>query len=303
MPENTPPGVNIEEPIRATDPDESHSTGALEYGDTLTYSLVGTDAASFNIDPATGQISTKAALDRETKPSYTVNVRAKDSRGGSVTSADVTITVTDVEELPAAPVPPVVTSGEDSSDTTETDESTTRLKVVWHAPRDKGDGLDDYDVEYKKSTETDFGSQNIDKQSSHGGEARTATISALKAGTSYQVRVRAKNGNNLGPWSLVGTGSTNKADNTAPKFDPTSEVYLDVNENTPAGVEFGIAVSATDADAGTLVYRLDGPDRGLFEFDASTRRIKTKAALNHEDPGAVTSSLPTQTLQLHAPTV
>ena len=37
IPENTPPGVNIEAPIRATDADE----GAIEYADTLTYSLNG----------------------------------------------------------------------------------------------------------------------------------------------------------------------------------------------------------------------------------------------------------------------
>ena len=63
VPENTPPGVNIEEPISATDPDENDR----EYGDTLTYSLEPTaetpvaraQAASFDIDESTGQIITK----------------------------------------------------------------------------------------------------------------------------------------------------------------------------------------------------------------------------------------------------
>ena len=41
MNENTPPGVNIGGPISATDVDEATE----EYGDTLTYSLGGTDAA------------------------------------------------------------------------------------------------------------------------------------------------------------------------------------------------------------------------------------------------------------------
>ena len=53
IPENTPPGVNIGAPISATDPDE----GILEYGDTLTYSLGGMDAASFDIDESTGSSS------------------------------------------------------------------------------------------------------------------------------------------------------------------------------------------------------------------------------------------------------
>ena len=51
--ENTPPGVNIGSPVAAADKDESHDN-ALEYGDTLTYSLSGTDEASFNIDASTG---------------------------------------------------------------------------------------------------------------------------------------------------------------------------------------------------------------------------------------------------------
>ncbi len=298
--ENTPPGVNIGDPVTATDKDESHSTGALEYGDTLTYSLEGTDAASFNIDPATGQISTKAALDYE-RPlggtgndsnTYQMRVKAKDSRGG-VANRDVTIDVGDVEEAPAAPVPPVVTSGVDNPDTSETDESTTTLKVVWHAPRDKGDSISDYQVQYKESTETSFkgqgattGSDNVSQTSSHDGQAHTATITGLKAGTSYQVRVRArKDESTPGLWSLVGTGATNKESNTAPKFAATEAVTLEVDENTPAGVTFGAAVSATDADASTLVYRLEGPDRGLFEFDASSRRMKTKASLDYEAPG------------------
>ena len=103
VPENTPAGANIGAPISATDAD----------GDTLTYSLGGTDEASFDIDTSTGQITTKADLDRETESSYEVTVTVDDGTGGSDSSAtqDVDITVTDVEEPPAAPVAPVVTTG------------------------------------------------------------------------------------------------------------------------------------------------------------------------------------------------
>ena len=67
VPENTPPGVNIGDPISATDADED-GEDALEFGNTLTYSLKrDTDAASFDIDPSTGQLITKAALDDESR--------------------------------------------------------------------------------------------------------------------------------------------------------------------------------------------------------------------------------------------
>ena len=78
--ENTPAGEDIGDPIAATDEDE---------GATLEYSLGGDDAASFAIDAATGQLMTMAALDHETKNSYTVTVMVTDG----VHSAEVTVMV------------------------------------------------------------------------------------------------------------------------------------------------------------------------------------------------------------------
>ena len=94
MPENTPPGVNIGDPISATDDDED-GEDALEFGDTLTYSLEATadtdaasEAAAFDIDPSTGQLITKAPLDADGgKTSYTVTVKVEDSGGGDTTLA------------------------------------------------------------------------------------------------------------------------------------------------------------------------------------------------------------------------
>ena len=84
VPENTPPGVNIGDPISATDADEDgENNDAIEFGDTLTYSLSGTDAASFDIDPSTGQLITKAPLDEETEENYSVTVTVKDGESGN----------------------------------------------------------------------------------------------------------------------------------------------------------------------------------------------------------------------------
>ena len=65
----------------------------------LTYTLSGTDAASFAINRATGQLQTKAKLDYETKNTYMVTVTAADPNGLSDT-IDVTIKVGDVDETP-----------------------------------------------------------------------------------------------------------------------------------------------------------------------------------------------------------
>ena len=85
--ENTVAGEDIGNPVAANDAN----------GDALTYALSGTDAASFDIDPDTGQLMTKVALDFETKGSYTVMVTATDPRNLSATTT-VTITVTNVDE-------------------------------------------------------------------------------------------------------------------------------------------------------------------------------------------------------------
>ena len=84
--ENTAAGMDIGAPVTAT------TVGAA-----VTYTLGGTDAASFAIVSATGQLQTSAALDYETKSRYEVIVTATDSTG----SVDimVTIDVTNIVEL------------------------------------------------------------------------------------------------------------------------------------------------------------------------------------------------------------
>ena len=81
--ENTRAGQDIGIPVTATDTDS------------LTYTLSGTDALSFSITSSTGQLKTKAALDYETKRSYSsVVVTARDP-GGLTDTITVTINVTD----------------------------------------------------------------------------------------------------------------------------------------------------------------------------------------------------------------
>ena len=86
--ENTPAGTNIGAPVAASDTD------------VLTYSLDGADAASFDINRATGHLITKAALDHEEDAEYIVMVAATDPFGASIT-AQVTVAVTDVNEAPS----------------------------------------------------------------------------------------------------------------------------------------------------------------------------------------------------------
>ena len=87
--EGTASKTDIGAPVSATDGDN----------DKLTYSLGGTDSASFSIDTGTGQLKTEAKLDYEIKSSYVVTVSVSDGKGGT-NLIQVNIGVTDVVEVP-----------------------------------------------------------------------------------------------------------------------------------------------------------------------------------------------------------
>ena len=90
--ENTAAGTDVGAALVAEDDD----------GDDITYSTERDDADAFDIDPSTGQLRTKEALDRETQDAYNFIVIAEDD-SGSIDRLDVTVTVTDVNEPPAVP--------------------------------------------------------------------------------------------------------------------------------------------------------------------------------------------------------
>ena len=185
VPENTAANTNIGAALpAATDGDN----------DPLTYTLEDADAASFGFDPATRQLSTKSGVtyDHETKPSYSVTLKAEDDNGGSDTLA-VTITVTDVEEPPGRPAAPSVSS---------VDGNTTSLEVNWTAPSNTGPAIDNYDLRYREGGSGSWtnGPPNV--------SGTSATISGLTESTSYQVQVLARNAEGNSPWSLPGSGQT-----------------------------------------------------------------------------------------------
>ena len=183
--ENSAAGSPVGGPVTATDTDD----------DTLTYTLEGTDAASFGIDASSGQIQTKTGVtyNYEATPSYTVTVKADDGNGGTDTIA-VTINITDVDEPPSAPDEPTVSAVNGTSD---------RLSVSWTRPDDTGIPFNfSYDLQYRKGTIGDFtdGPQNV--------IGLTATIHGLDADSAYQVRVRATNDEGDSGWSSAGSGTT-----------------------------------------------------------------------------------------------
>ena len=265
--ENTGSGVDIGSAVSATDDDN----------DTLSYSLGGTDAAVFSIDSSSGQLRTSAALDFETKDTYSVTISVSDSNGGS-DSITVTISVTNVDETPTNN-DPVFT--EDSSATRSVTENT-------------GSGVDigsavsatdaDNDTLTYRLEGADASSFSIDSSS---GQLQTSATLDYESKLSYSVIVTVSDENGGSDSINVTISVTNV--NESPEFTDGTSTARSIAENAPAGTNIGNAVAATDDDGDTLTYTLGGdPDAASFDIETTTGQLKTKASLDFETDSSYT---------------
>ena len=257
----TSTGIDLGVPITASDDDNDN--------DSLTYTLEGSDEADFVLNPSTGQLSTRSGTNYsyETNSSYSVTVKADDGNGGSDTIA-VTIDINDLEEKPLEPDAPTVSpvSGR-----------WTNLTVTWEPPTNTGrPSIGSYDLQYKKSTETDQdwqdGSQNV--------SGTTTDLTSLDASTAYDVQVRATNADGDGPWSDEGIGATG---DPPPQIEgsATRSFDEDVGDGTRTGVDVGAPVTASDHGANHS-YTLSGTDASSFSIGSSTGQIRTLSGSNYD---------------------
>ena len=279
--ENTTAGTNIGSAVSATDANN----------DTLTYKLSGIDAASFSIVSTTGQLKTKAALDYETKTSYSVTITVSD--GNLTDTISVTINVTDIDETPPNRAP-MFTDG--TSTTRTIAENTTAGTNIGSAV--SATDADDDTLTYTLSG-TDAASFSIVSTS---GQLQTKSALDYETKTSYSVIITVSDGSLTDTISVTinvtdvdetpnvtdvdetpaVTTKDNEKPNNAPVFKDGTSTTRAVAENTGSGVNIGSAVSATDADEDTLTYSLGGKDVSLFSIDSSSGQLRTRASLDYE---------------------
>ena len=255
--ENTGAGQDIGSAVSATDPDD----------DALTYTLGGTDAASFSIDDTNGQLQTSAALDYETKTSYSVIVSVSDDNGGS-DSITVTINVTDVNENRA----PVFTDG--SSTTRAVAENTGSGQNI-------GTMVSATDADTEDTLTYTLGGADAASFSINGTNGQLQTKAALdyETQTSYTVTITVSD-TKLTDTIDVTISVTNV--NEAPSF-ATDTATRSIAENTASGEDIGAAVVATDPDTDdTLTYTLGGTDVDSFSIVNTSGQLRTNVALDHE---------------------
>ena len=236
--ENTSPGTPVGSALTATDPN----------GDTLSYSLSGTDASSFGIDRSTGQLIVKHPLDFETQSVYEVTVRVSDDRNAS-DDVDVTITITNVDEAGTVSV------------SLEKPEVGTALTVSLSDP----DGsLSDISWQWARSSD---GSNWSDIS---GANSDSYTPVADDVGIYFQATASYTDGH--GPGKSAHAVMERQTAQRDPSFEG-DVTLLTVDENTPPGTLVGDAITATDPDGDVLTYSLSGTDASSFVLDGSTGQI------------------------------
>ena len=273
--ENSVADVNVGAVIpEATDAD----------GDTLAYSMEGTDAASFNFNVSSRQITTKSGVsyDHEaTKNSYSVTIKADDSMDGTDTVA-VTINVTDLNEPPSASDGSVTArantayafgAGDFNFEDQDEGAALSKVKIVTR-PAQGALALNGTAVEVNQ----EVGKSDIDGGNLIFTPATDATGSPYATFT-----FRVNDGTNESASAY--TMRVNVTANTAPAFADATLTRA-VAENSVADVNVGVAIpAATDTDGDDLSYSMEGTDAASFNFNESTRQITTKTGVtyDHED--------------------
>ena len=249
VPENTPVGENVGEPVDAT-------------GEDLEYTLTGDDASAFSIVSGTGQLQTKAALDYETQASHTVMVTATDSSDASAT-IDVTINVDNVEEPGTVTLSSGgLTLGETIVATlTDPDGSITETTWLWERSLDK--------IAWTAI-----------------GGATSAEYTPVLEDAGHYLRVTASYSDGEGPSKAANGISDEPVQGSPPPvFSEGTSATRSVEENTAASEDIGGPVQATGDG---LEYALDGQDAGSFDIVPETGQLQTGAALDHETKAAHT---------------
>ena len=264
IPENTAGGTNIGDPVEAIDQD----------GDTLNYTLDGTDAGSFDIVVTTGQLLTKAASDIESKASYSVTVAVRDNKdaaGNPDTADDDTVTVT------------ITVTQENEAPTFATQTSTREVAENTGAGQNIGTPVTATD-EDTNDTVT-YGLAGADAASfdivATSGQLQTKADLNHENKDSYTVKVVATDVQGASDDIIVTIGVTDV--NEPPTF-PATTATRRVDENAATNQDIGVPVAATDVDANdSLTYSWGGgADDASFDIDMSTGQLKTKDALDHE---------------------
>ena len=276
VPENSPVGAEVGDPVTATDGN----------GDTLIYSLAGADASLFSIDSASGQIKADGVLlNYEVRSTYNVTVSVhdgKDAAGDADTSPDATIavaiTVTDVNEAP------VITPTGITATFVENTPASTTIKVFAATDVDE-DSVLSWTVE--SADDGDLFEINSNGELTFKTSPDYESPADADAGNTYNVTVKVTDNGISGMSTPTASDTltfhvTVTNANEAPVITTTNQDAPTFDENASGVVATYVA---TDVDANSiLTWSLEGNDAGQFNINPATGALSFKNAPDYEMP-------------------
>ena len=210
------------------------------------YTLGGADAGSFDLDEATGQLSTKAGatFNHEAKDSHTVTVTATDADGPVVTT--VHIHVTDLDEPPAIAGP----EARDHRENATTSVATYRATDPEEAPVEwslSGDDQSHFSIS--------SGVLSFDQPPDYDARADS------DGNNDYEVTVEASDGSLSGRLDVTVTVSDV---NEPPEITPADDIAVD--ENYDGTLAAFSALDPENEPGLTYTWSLAGADAGDFNL-------------------------------------
>ncbi|XP_018106636.1 protocadherin Fat 4 [Xenopus laevis] len=257
--ENEPPASFVAT-VTASDPD-------LGINGTIRYSIRAGDTSKFQVNPETGSISTKAALDREEKTAYQLQVLASD--GGGLQShnyAIVTITVLDTQDNP-----PSFSQGSYSFVMFE------NVAVGYNVGTVLATTLDlNTNITYLVTTGDQKGVFTIDKAT---GLIMTASVVDREEQDFYQLKVVASGGAVTGE-AIVNITVKDLNDNSPHFLNAIENVNVVENWRNGHTIFQAKAVDLDEGINGRVAYSLKQNPQSLFYVDEVTGAVSLTGPLD-----------------------
>ena len=265
--------------IKATDPDIYNAN----FG-TLYFSLKGDEAAQFDIDASTGELSTinNAKFDYETKSSYKFKAVVTDKK--YTKEVYVVVNVLDTPEVPKfSDNPPALAVDENTlkgtkvGDVVATDDDCKNTHIATCK-------LPTYSLTATDIAANDYKSFTID----NNGRITVAKDSVLnfEIKKEYSVRVVATDGSDQTLSSYIDATININDVNDAPTYE-YKEYAFEIHENAPKGEFIGSVVADDEDSWSKLTYTIsdyvaNSKDSEVFKIDAATGKIYLNASIDYE---------------------
>ena len=265
--------------IKATDPDIYNAN----FG-TLYFSLKGDEAAQFDIDASTGELSTinNAKFDYETKSSYKFKAVVTDKK--YTKEVYVVVNVLDTPEVPKfSDNPPALAVDENTlkgtkvGDVVATDDDCKNTHIATCK-------LPTYSLTATDIAANDYKSFTID----NNGRITVAKDSVLnfEVKKEYSVRVIATDGSDPTLSSYIDATININDVNDAPTYE-YKEYAFEIHENAPKGEFIGSVVADDEDSWSKLTYTIsdyvaNSKDSEVFKIDAATGKIYLNASIDYE---------------------